>query len=216
MQHGEILISSLQHFRDLEKSQGPGIGDRLEGASELRAPENMILTENSTELMNTNRALSNFFSGTFAKIEGGGTIVISGSTFIQTLPPLYIYSFSGGDIDDLRIAAIDKISRSYDGCLRILSPANLTIEMIEKGVELSTNEPAKNLFLEAGIDAVKYEDVITTISEAAPPAASPFVKRKIFSDQKEHRTVFCPVDRPLPERLTIKIDQPQRFFEIVH
>jgi hypothetical protein len=85
---GTLIISSLQYFRDLEKDAQPWIGDRFEGASELRVPDTFVLTEGSQELDLINQANIGFGKfGKFANVSSGGVIDLSGTKFLHLAPP---------------------------------------------------------------------------------------------------------------------------------
>lgn len=213
---GTLIVSSLQYFRDLELKEGPWIGDRLEGATEMRTPEHYVLTEGSQELDAINKA--NIGVGMFkqlAMVSSGGVIEMSGVKFVTTLPPLYVFSFSAGDFDTLRASMSSSTIRPYDACVRLLSPWKLLVAIMDEGVVVDLEVPFKELFLNNRIDEVKYSPVSKSVTEGQSIPPSPFLKDERFSSQCEHRIVFEPT-QPIPkDRLVIRVPRPEALFELV-
>jgi hypothetical protein len=101
LRDGTLKVSSLKYFRELERGQ---IGDRLEGSTELTTPERFTLTEGSPQLELANRANIGLgmIKKNFARVSGGSRIEMGGVRFIHQVPNMYIYSYSYGDLDELK------------------------------------------------------------------------------------------------------------------
>jgi hypothetical protein len=212
---GTLMISSLQYIRDLEGHNGAWIGDRLEGATELSAPDSFVLTEGSNELQIANQAnMGNGMFKTFANASSGGMIDLSGTRFISVTPQLYIYSFSEGDLEELRVAMCVDSPEPYDACLRLLSPWNLLKAVIDLGEVVELNALAKDVFWGGAIDRVNYGPVSKNILDGASITPSPFLKDVNFAKQREHRIIFEPKNTIAEQRLTIKLPNSRDLFNI--
>lgn len=213
---GTLIVSSFQYFRDLEQKEGPWIGDRLEGATEMWTPEHYVLTEGSDELDTINKAnIGHGMFEQFAVVSSGGVIDMSGVKFVTTVPPLYVFSFSGGDLETLRISMSRNTVRSYDACIRLLSPWKLLVAIMDEGVVVDLDVPFKRLFLNNMMDEVKYSQVSKSVTEGQSIPPSPFLKDVRFSSQNEHRIVFEPTQPITNDRLVVRVPRPETLFELV-
>jgi len=218
LKDGTIIVSSFQYFRDLEATQGPWIGDRLEAASELTTPENFTLTEGSPELQRTNEANvgMGLFTGQFAQVSGGGRIEMGGARFVQQVEPMHIYSFASGDLDELKTRMCVEAQQPYDACLRIFDPSALAQAICDTG-ETPDGSPFKALFAMIRHEPIKYEPVTQDILTGNAIAPSPFRKAPRFAPQSEERFVFVPIlgGPALADRITIQLTNPSSYFEEV-
>ena len=212
---GTLIVSSLQYFRDLEAKEGQWIGDRLEGATELTTSRHYTLTEGSKELeMFNNANIGHGMFKQFAVMSGGGRIEMGPTSFVTVLPPLYVFSFSGGKLSTLR-ASMSSGPAPYDACLRIPWPGELLKAMVEEGLVVDLGVSFKQLFGSSGMDKVKYTPVSTSITEGRSIPPSPFLKDPVFAGQCEHRMVFEPGQKIELERLMVRVPRPERFFRLV-
>jgi len=218
LEDGTLIVSSFQYFRKLETTQGPGIGDRLEAASELTTPENFTLTEGSPELRRVNEANvgMGLFTGQFAQVSGSGKIHLGGVRFVQEVESMHIYSFSAGDLDELKKRMCIEARQPYDACLRIIDPGVLAQAICDKG-ETEERRPFKTLFAMIRHEPVKYEPVSQNILSGNAIAPSPFRKAPCFAPQSEERFLFVPAPggRALADRITIRLPNPYNYFEEV-
>jgi hypothetical protein len=214
---GTLIVSSFQHFRDLETTKGRGIGDRLEAATELTAPDKFTLREGSAELKRVNEATAGMglFTGKFADVSSGGTIVMDGSRFIAQVEPMHIYSFAAGDLDELTRRMCVECTPPYDACLRIIDPGALAQAICDTGVT-TDGRPFRALFQMIRHEPVKYEPVTQDIMSGNAIAPSPFRKAPHFAYQSEERFVLAPVPGvALSDRIEIRLPNPFAHFEEV-
>lgn len=217
LRDGTLLLSSLKYFRDLEDTQRPWIGDRLEGATELTTPERLTLTENSPELEMVNRAnigLGMFTEG-FAKISGGGRIELGGVRFVHQVPSLYIYSYSCGDLQELKKQMCVNAIEPYTACLAITDPGALLKAIMTQAEVLTTHAAVSTVFKDAGLGQVTYGEVEQDIRTGPAMAPSPFRKAFKFAPQQEHRLLFDPAVNDFPERIIVKLPNVARYFQEV-
>lgn len=215
-QKGTLIVSSFQYFRDLELTEGPWIGDRLDGATEMRTPEQYVLTEGSKELDTINNAnIGHGMFKQFAEVSSGGVIDMSGATFITTTPLLYVFSFSGGELATLRTSMTHNEVRPYDACVRLLSPWRLLVAIMDEGVVVDLDVHFKTLFFHNMIDEVKYSPVSRSVTDGQSIPPSPFLKDVRFSSQCEHRIVFEATQTIPQDRLVIRVPRPETLFELV-
>jgi hypothetical protein len=216
LRDGTLKVSSLRYFRDLESAQGSWIGDRLEGATELTTPKRFTLTEGSPELELANQA--NIGLGMvkkFAHVSGGSRIKMGGVRFIHQVPNLYIYSFSHGELGELKNAMCVEAQVPYSACLNIEDPAVLLDAIMDQGEVLTTAANVRSIFKQAVHRPVMYKAVIQDIRTGPVIAPSPFQKAAIFAPQREHRMLFDPVADDAPDTIVIKIPHPENHFHEV-
>jgi hypothetical protein len=217
LRDGTVVVSSLKYFRDLEDTQRPWIGDRLEGATELTTPDRLTLTEGSPELEMVNRAnigLGMFKEG-FAKISGGGRIELGSVRFVHQVPSLYIYSYSCGDLDELKKLMFEDAIDPYTACLKINDPLALLEAIMTEGEILATHAAVSVIFKDAGLGPVSYGEVMQDISLGPVIAPSPLRKGPKFAPQREHRLLFGPAADDLPERIIVRLPNVARHFQEV-
>jgi hypothetical protein len=211
LRDGTIKLSTLQHFRELEKGN-PWIGDRLEGATELTTPDQFTLTEGSPELEAINRAniFGGMFPNGFADIEGSGKIEMGGARFIHHVPNLYIYSYSSGDLDELKQTMCVDARVRYDACMRIHDPRGLM-----ETIASTTAKAGGNFIFKSGTTGtVTYAQVTRDVTAGPAIAPSPFTKAPLFAPQRECRFVFDPAVG-LPDSIIITIPNPEKYFKEV-
>jgi hypothetical protein len=208
---GTVVVSRLSYFRQLEEQEGPWIGDRLEGASEL-VVQNLVATEHSPQLEMLNRA--NIGLGMFkqfADVSGGGRIELGNVRFVHQIPDLFVYSASFGDLPRLTRTMCANAVRPYDACLKIRSMHRLQRRLLEGVLEL--NCPVSDLFDRGQLESVQYEPLSRNIEGGPVIAPSPFKKDSRFEEQSETRLTLVP-KRPIErDRLIIEISDPKTVFE---
>jgi hypothetical protein len=217
LREGTLMVRSLKYFRELEDKQKPWIGDRLEGSTELTTPPTLTLTEGSPELEMVNRAnigLGMFKEG-FAKVSGGGRIEMGGAKFVHQVPSMYIYSYSCGDLDELKKAMCVDTPEPYSACLKIKDPEGLLNTIMTQGEVLTTKTAVSATFKAAGWAQVAYEDVTQDIRTGPAIAPSPFKKARRFASQCEYRFAFDPAVDAIPESIIIKISDTSKHFHEV-
>jgi hypothetical protein len=214
---GTIIISSLEYFRRLEEKEWAEIGDPLDDASELTTSGEFIVTEGSRELEMINNAVEGLglFKGKFANVSGGGMIDMSGVRFVTTVPPLFIYSVAGGNIEDLtKIMCVDA-KRPYNACLRVADLQQLQRHIFACGRVRNLNCAVTDIFLPGLIEPVAYEPRSRDVREGLPTLEpSPFKKAERFRRQSEVRMLFVPKEGvPIAqERLIIEIPETSTYF----
>jgi hypothetical protein len=214
---GTIIISSLEYFRGLEEKEWAGIGDPLDGASELTVKGEFIITEGSQELEMINESVEalGLFKGKFAHVSAGGKIVMSDSRFLPLAPRLFIYSVTIGNIDELTTCMCVNVKRPYNACLRIADLEGLQRNIFECGRVRNLNCLVSEIFLPGLIRPVEYEPRSRDVRQGLPVIEpSPFKKAEKFSGQSEVRVLFVPKEGvAIPEeRLIIEISEPTVFF----
>lgn len=217
LKEGTLIVSSFQYFRELESGQGPWIGDRLEGASELTTPEGFTLTEGSPELQRANEANIGLGLFTqFAHVSGGGRIDMGAVRFVHQVEPMHIYSFASGDLDELKTRMCLESSQRYDACIRIIDPGALAQAICDTG-ETMDGTQFRTLFAMIRHEPVRYEPVAQNILTGNVIPPSPFRKAPHFAEQSEERLVFVPVrEAPaLADRITLRLPNPSNYFEEV-
>jgi hypothetical protein len=208
---GTVLVSSLDHYRRLEATWGL-IADPLEGASELTVSRPLVATENSPDLdMLNNSGLGDGLVQTFARVSSGGRILIDqGVRFVRTIPG-HVFCAGYGFFDDLR----SEFS-NYDACIRILSFQRLMRRIVRTGIIVESGRRFSDLFVNCALGRVEYEARSRPITEGPLLDISPFKKGIRFQSQREVRLYFGPRDgESPPDRLIVKIDDPQSIFSEV-
>lgn len=212
---GTIVISSFEYFRQLEEAEWDGIADPLEGATELKMPDNFVATENSPELAQLNSA--NIGLGlfkNFAKIESGDVITLSGARFVHQIQDAFIFSASWGDLSRLRDYMFTKAKRKYDACLKIKNLHRLERLVFDKGHILDLDRRFSEVFNRGEHKTVEYETRSSSLAAGVlPPSA--FKKSVQFKDQSEARITFIPRIALTQKRLIVKIPDPRTIFEKV-
>jgi hypothetical protein len=214
LKDGTILISKLSYFRKLEESQLPWIADHLEGSSELTIERELIATEGSADLDLLNR--SNIGLGMFkqfAHVSDGGRIHIGKETrFVHTVPDIFIYSCSWGNLRQLTETMCINAPEPYNACLRIKNLRRLERAIFETGIvtELGT---VTDLFNRGDVRAVAYQALSRNIEQGQVIPPSPFQKDLRFKFQSEMRITLIPKRNIDSDQLIIKISEPQRLFE---
>jgi hypothetical protein len=215
LRDGTVLISRLKYFRELEEQEGPWIGDRLEGASELVLPRNFVATKNSPELEMLNRA--NIGLGMFkqfAQVSGGGRIALGNVRFVHHTPDVFVYSASFGDLNRLTHVMCANAAAPYDACLKIRSLRRLERRLFA-GHILGLDCPVSDRFERGSLESVQYQPLSRNIQEGPVIAPSPFKKDSRFKDQCETRLTLLPKGSVEQDRLIIKIANPETIFDEV-
>lgn len=156
------------------------------------------------------------FAGQFAAINNGGKIEIANVSFVHQLAPLFIYSFSNGELPEMKTRMCVEAQEPYDACLQILDPAVLAQAICDSG-ETSDGQPFRAQFIGIRHEPVRYEAVSQNIMSANAIPPSPFRKAPHFSLQREERFVLVPksdIDLGI-DRITIRIPNPSKYFEEV-
>jgi hypothetical protein len=188
-----LIVSSFEYFRKLEAAQWGTIADPLEAASELTVKGSFVIREDSPELEVANKA--NIGLGmfqTFAKIHGGGIIDISETRFIHTVPNLFVFSASVGNINDMTVEMCVKAERPYDACLRIMDIGALRKRIFDAGRIPEMNCKVSEIFEPGLIRVVEYEARSRDIREGETIVPSPFKKDMKFKHQSEVRILGLP------------------------
>jgi hypothetical protein len=119
----------------------------LAGSTELATPP-LTLKVGSPELEIVNRAnigLGMFKDG-FANVSGGGRIEMGGVNFVHRVPSIHIYSYSCGDLGELKKAMWVDAPEPYSACLKIEDPVGLLKTIMTQGKVLTTKTAVSTNF----------------------------------------------------------------------
>ena len=215
MADGTVIISSFDYFRRLEEGAWGEIADNLEAASEFKLPDEFIVTADSAELAQLNKA--NIGLGMFkqfARVELGGKLALSGARFIHQRPNAFIFSASWGVLDRLRKYMCEDFRKTYSACLKIRSLHRLESSIFSEGYIRELNCPVSDAFDRGQRGIVTYDVRSNSLPEMVL-APSAFKKAVRFKDQSEARITFNPKVAMSLSRLTIQIPNPSSVFERV-
>ena len=102
------------------------------------------------------------FKDGFANVSGGGRIEMGGVNFVHRVPSIHIYSYSCGDLGELKKAMWVDAPEPYSACLKIEDPVGLLKTIMTQGKVLTTKTAVSTNFA-AGWAKVAYEDVTQDI-----------------------------------------------------
>lgn len=209
------MVSRMTYFQRIETARREWIADRREGVATMIAPPSLSITEGSNELLAVNNALAGLFGGQFASVESGGRIEMGGTTFNVGLP-FFIYSFSCGELDALTNVMCRQapVHDRYDACLRIFDPHRLA-NAIYAGTVVDPDAPFASVFASLSGGEVTYEAQGIDLLSGLHFSAGALRKAPEFADQCEHRYILEPVRPDLPDRIAIKVQQPECLFDLV-
>lgn len=184
LSRGEIRIGSFAYYQDSEHRDE--IRDIREGVTVGQVGD-VILT--SSERVVT------IVAGLKFATESGGVIDIRNSTFIRSLPDLYIFSTSlVGDIGHFK---------GYDAVVRIN-------DMETFGRILVNGR--RDLFHGYWSNCVRYESRIYDAMNHPGIEPDPFIKDEAFSRDEEFRLVFAPVGT-VQQHVTFSLDAIKQAFK---
>ncbi len=184
---GEIRVGSFAYYQDAECSTV--IRDEHEGITVGRVVGTAILTSASPEPSETIVAGLKFVT------QSGGVIELSNTTFIRTLPPLYIYSTSlVGDIGHFQ---------GYDTVVKIND--------IERFGRILV-DGRRDIFKGYLANRVRYESRVYGALNHPGVDPDPFIKDEEFDRDEEYRLVFMPTG-VVEQHVTFSLDSVRKSFK---
>lgn len=165
LSRGEIRVGSFSYYREDEHHSS--IRDEHEGITVGRTGKAVLTSINRQETI---------VAGLKFVTETGGTIDVSNSTFVRTLPPLYIYSTT--------LVETAGYFPLYDTVI--------CIEDIEEFGRIVVNG-RRDLFHGYWSGFVKYAEIGYDAMNHPGIEPDPFTKAPQFKQDREFRLVFAPV-----------------------
>ncbi len=184
LSRGEIRIGSFAYYRDAEHQAA--IRDEREGVT-IGGTKEAVLT--SSERVET------IISGLKFVTESGGVIDVSNTTFIRSLPPLYIFSTSlVGNVGHFE---------GYDAVIRINDIESFGRILVDG---------RRDLFHGYWSNQVRYESRVYDALNHPGIDPDPFIKEEKFSRDEEFRLVFDPAST-VEQYVTFSLDTIQQAFK---
>jgi hypothetical protein len=204
MMAGTVVLRPLSYYRQLEITQGPWIGDRMENAVETK-----IVRGGPVQI---DELVASSPRGYDPGISGTGEVLVFDSEirYLGQGDP-YVLCLSVGDFNDLSRTMCRKSDRNkdpYDACVMVRDvPAFLT-HLKDKGTV--DGKPLTEVFRGARFGSVVYSDVSRPPGAGQHDAPSPWLKDRKFSDQREIRFAAMPRSH-LGDMVVVKFPDPDNF-----
>jgi hypothetical protein len=203
LKDGTVQFGRLSHYRGLEKTHGPWIGDQHEGTSAVTVE---VLEWTATDDLAANEEMARRFSP-----GPGGLKFAPGSKVSMYGAPGAIKHTSVGDdefVFSVAVGGLKKLTRTmcvdakdpYDACLELkCSLKTLAEEIYHSGrIPGLHNGRIRELFHRPTFGKVTYRQIVQNFG-APVPQPSPFAKDLFYKEQKEWRICLKPLnDRSIP------------------
>ena len=207
---GRIRLGNLMRYRLLEVITGDRwIGDIEEGHAVTSVSGRHEPDDPNPELLSRLKE-AGVLGGDFSQ----SRISISNMRIGTSLQG-YVFCFSSGDLSELtRYMSDPSRAYAYDGCVRISDPELLTRRLGQARPVTAPPFDTFDLFL----NPVSYSDRPDDFLGVGVTQADTFVKRPIYSAQREWRVFLQPTGlhpaTPLPDYLDLEIDPAGLFVPV--